>query len=426
MVTTETKFKQTEIGLIPEDWEVKTIKNISTKLGDGLHGTPKYDDNGKYYFINGNNLLNKIVITSNTKKCNENEYEKYKKDLTNRTILVSINGTLGNVATYDGEKVILGKSACYFTVKENFSLEYIKYVVKGNIFLKRLEQQATGTTIKNISLQQMRNYDFGIPSNIDEQKAIAKILSDLDSKIELLQKQNKTLEQIGQTIFKQWFVDFEFPNEEGKPYKSSGGKMIESELGDIPEGWNIGNYGDLLEFERGVEPGSKNYLDKKEEETVLFHRVGDLVSDSTLYVKKDILKNKFCLFEDILVSFDGTVGRVRFGLKGSYSTGIRKVYSKSNKFSNNFIYFLMKSKFIQNKITEFAKGTTILHAGESINHFITAIPDDEILILFQKTTDSLFKALINNTKEIKNLQKIRDLLLPKLMSGQIRVSIKGN
>ena len=115
-------FKQTEIGMIPEEWEVKEIGEIVTKLGDGLHGTPKYDGDGKYYFINGNNLVNgKIQVNGNTKKCPEEEFDKYKKELNNRTVLVSINGTLGNIALYNREKVILGKSACYFNVKKNLA-----------------------------------------------------------------------------------------------------------------------------------------------------------------------------------------------------------------------------------------------------------------------------------------------------------------
>lgn len=91
-----------------------------------------------------------------------------------------------------------------------------------------------------------------LPS-LSEQSAIAKILSGLDDKIELNRQMNKTLESIGQALFKQWFVDFEFPNEKGKPYKSSGGKMVDSELGKIPEGWMIGCLGDFIDFVIGKE-----------------------------------------------------------------------------------------------------------------------------------------------------------------------------
>ena len=203
------KFKQTEIGMIPEDWEVKDIQHVVTKLGDGLHGTPKYDESGTYYFVNGNNLANgKIKVNKDTKKCSKEEFEKYKKELTNRTILVSINGTLGNIAIYNDEKIILGKSACYLTVKDEYNLQFIKYVLRNTAFQNHIQNNATGTTIKNVSLKQMREYKFGIPMNAKEQFLISKILADLDFKIELNQQMNKTLEAIGQVIFKHLFVYF--------------------------------------------------------------------------------------------------------------------------------------------------------------------------------------------------------------------------
>ena len=239
------------------DWEVEELQKIITKLGDGLHGTPKYEDAGNYYFINGNNLMEgKIQINETTKKCAKEEFEKYKKELNNRTIMISINGTLGNIALYNNEKVILGKSVCYFDVKEEFNLLYIKYVLKNNYFQNYIRFNATGTTIKNVSLKQMREFKFGIPKSLPEQTSIAKILSDLDSKIELLQKQNKTLEAIGQAIFKQWFVDFAFPNEEGKPYKSSGGEMVFNEEleSEIPKGWEVSKIGTKLKVILGGTP----------------------------------------------------------------------------------------------------------------------------------------------------------------------------
>ena len=91
--------------------------------------------------------------------------------------------------------------------------------------------------------------------NYKEQKAISKILSDLDEKIEINRNMNEILEELGQTLFNRWFIDFEFPNEKGKPYKSSGGEMIESELGEIPEGWEIKELSEISEFKNGINYG---------------------------------------------------------------------------------------------------------------------------------------------------------------------------
>lgn len=102
------------------EWKEVMLQDVVSVLGDGLHGTPVYDDDGEYYFINGNNLGGrKIIIKENTRRTNKVEFERYKKDLNERSILVSINGTIGNIGTYNGEKCILGKSACYFNVLNN-------------------------------------------------------------------------------------------------------------------------------------------------------------------------------------------------------------------------------------------------------------------------------------------------------------------
>src|SRR5450830_1998069 len=117
------------------EWRQVSLKEITSVLGDGLHGTPEYDPNGDHFFINGNNLSNgKIVFNDTTKRVSASESSKHKKNLTDRTILVSINGTLGNVAFYAGEKVVLGKSACYFNVMAGVDKHFIRYVLDSEIF----------------------------------------------------------------------------------------------------------------------------------------------------------------------------------------------------------------------------------------------------------------------------------------------------
>ena len=176
-----------------QNWKMTTIAECSTILGDGLHGTPKYDEAGEYAFINGNNLDNgHIAIKTDTKRVGQSEYEKHKKELTDRTVLVSINGTLGNVAVYNGEKVILGKSACYFNVAENCDVQFMRYVVSSPRFKQYINSVATGTTIKNVSLKQMREYAFPIP-DLAEQKRIARVLYALDQKIDTNRQINDNL-----------------------------------------------------------------------------------------------------------------------------------------------------------------------------------------------------------------------------------------
>lgn len=177
---------------LPGGWKWVKVSDISTILGDGLHGTPKYDELGEYYFINGNNLSDgKIEIKENTKRINKEEYLKYKKPLNERTVLVSINGTLGNVAFFNNENVILGKSACYFNLHEEVEKLYIKYLLQSNYFIKYANETATGSTIKNVSLKSMRA--FAVP--LASQKEQKEIISEIESRFSVADKLEESINQ---------------------------------------------------------------------------------------------------------------------------------------------------------------------------------------------------------------------------------------
>ncbi|WP_236847960.1 restriction endonuclease subunit S [Campylobacter devanensis] len=161
---------------IPKSWCWCRLGDVVTILGDGLHGTPKFDISGEYYFVNGNNLSNGIIeIKSDTKKVNEKEYEKYKKDLNKYTIFVSINGTIGNIAFYNNEKIVLGKSACYFNVAIEDLKKFFFYLFNTDFFLTYALDNATGTTIKNVSLGTMRNFIFPLPPLAVQNAIVAKL-----------------------------------------------------------------------------------------------------------------------------------------------------------------------------------------------------------------------------------------------------------
>ena len=158
---------------IPATWNWARLSNITSILGDGIHGTPEYDATGTVYFINGNNLSNgSIEIKADTKKVSEQEAEKHKRLLNSTTVLVSINGTLGNVAFYNGENVILGKSACYFNLMGNIDKQYIKHILETEYFIEYAKNVATGSTIKNVPLAGMRNFLIPVPPITEQHRII--------------------------------------------------------------------------------------------------------------------------------------------------------------------------------------------------------------------------------------------------------------
>lgn len=197
------EFKKTEVGEIPASWEVKKLGDISVKIGDGLHGTPEYSENGKYYFINGNNISNKkIEVFEYTKKVDESEYLKHKRDLNKNSILISLNGTIGNLGFYNDEGIILGKSAGYINLSEYVNKKFIYYILASERIQKNFIKELTGTTIKNLSLNTLRETKIAIPSK-EEQDKISKVLITIDSEMEEYENKKQKLEELKKGLMQQ-------------------------------------------------------------------------------------------------------------------------------------------------------------------------------------------------------------------------------
>ena len=150
-------------------------------IGDGLHSTPKYNYDGEYYFINGNNLSNgRIVFDSKTKRISNDEYERIKIPF-GETLLYSINGTIGNIALYNNENIALGKSAAYFTItSDKLLLKYLFYILQSKQTMSYFEKNLTGSTIKNLGLKTLRDYKIALPS-LDVQKRLVDVLDNFDA-----------------------------------------------------------------------------------------------------------------------------------------------------------------------------------------------------------------------------------------------------
>ena len=371
------------------------LEDITDKIGDGIHGTPEYDENGDFYFVNGNNLVEgDIVFKSDTKRINEEQYLKNKRDLNKKTLLVSINGTLGNVAKYNNEKIILGKSACYINIKDEYNVDYVYFVFKSPEFKKYLQYGANGTTIKNVPLSAIRNYEISIPSKENQDK-IVKILKSIEDKIKLNDKINNNLRELINQNYSNYLC----------------------ELDDYTEL----DIKDIFDFETGVEPGSKNYLEKREENSIKFYRVGDMNSECNTFIKEDLSNAKLIDENDVVVSFDGTIGRIGYGLKGAYSTGMKKISINSkykNIIDNSLVYAYFNSKDIQNIMMENARGTTILHASSSVD-FMNFKYNENLLKKYGKLISVAFDKMKSIKNENEKLSKLKDTLLPKLMNGEI-------
>lgn len=360
------------------NWKVTTIEECTDVLGDGLHGTPKYKENGEYAFINGNNLVNgRILIKEDTRRVSFEEYEKYKKPLNDRTIFVSINGTLGNVGTYNGEKVILGKSACFFNVKESVDKDFIYYVVNSTDFKRYMELSATGTTIKNFSLKQMREYEFKIP-DITQQRKVSSILRNIDDKIRNNQSINDNLEQQAQALFKKMFPDV-LEDTASDCFESiisfSNGKKRPQSDGNVPV---YGGNG-ILAYTSEVNANN----------CVVIGRVG-------AYCGNTFLCQGNCWVSD------------------------NAIQAKSkNEDSQIFVYYLLKNASLPTR--HIGTGQPLMTQG-ILNAIPVSVPEQNAINNFIDNVSPMHKLISANLEENAKLVKTRDILLPQLLSGELDVS----
>ena len=409
-----------------EEWKEYKLGEVTSVLGDGIHGTPKYDDEGPIYFINGNNLEDgHIVLKETTKRVSYEEASKHSKPLCNRTILVSINGTIGNVAKYNGEPCILGKSACYFNVNEDVDLDFIYYVVANNNFKDTITRLATGTTIKNVSLKTMREYSFMMPP-IETQKRVGSILKSLDDKIEVNRRINEQLEELAQALFKSWFVDFE-------PFKD--GEFVESELGMIPEGWKVGTLGDVCEK---ITDGS-HYSPKDNPKSIIpMLSVKDMQKYSFDYSKsKHIdeeeyakMKSNDCvpLVNDILVAKDGSYLKEIFICKKEIKQAILSSIAifRANKsiiYPMILLCILKSPRTLKNVSENFVSGSALPRIVlKDFKRYSIVFPPLKIQSGLNDKICAIYDKIYANEEEITHLTNLRDTLLPKLMSGEIDVN----
>jgi len=390
------------------NWKKYRLGEIATRIGDGLHGTPKYDENGEYYFINGSNLIDgKIVINANTKKISEHEFLKHKKELSEKTILLGINGTIGNIALYQNEKCILGKSAAYINVRNEFDKNFIRYILANKHFQDFIKTNATGTTIKNVGLALLRDYEFFVP-DLPTQTRIASILSTFDDKIELLGQMNQTLETMAQTIFKEWFVDFNFPGFDGE--------LVEG----LPKGWRMGSLYELIEVTYGF-PFKSNLFNSEGKGKGLI-RIRDLKNNFCGFFTEEVAQKKYLINAgDIVVGMDAEfIPSIWLGEQSWLNQRVCKFSSKEDAVSELFIYHTMMPLLERSQYGKV--GTTVIHLGKSdIDCYEILIPSVEILHKFKTISQDIYKKIIVNQQQIRTLTHLCDALLPKLMSGQIEI-----
>ena len=427
----QTKFKQTEIGMIPEDWEVVDL-GVLGNFRNGINFNRNDFGNG-YPVVNVKNLFRGRFSTidelDEVKEGTIKNIEAY--SLREGDILFARSsvkhagaGQVAMVNQLPSKHTLFSGFIIRFRIQDikRLNNNFLNYLLRSSIYREYLTRIATGTTITNLSQENLSQIPIILP-NLQEQIAITKILSDLDSKIEINQEMNKTLEKIGQALFKFWFIDFEFPNEKGKPYRSSGGKMVDSEIGEIPKGWTEGRLGDICDITMGQSPPGSTYNESGD--GMCFYQgitdFGFRLPSKRVFCTAP---TRFAEEGDVLLSVRAPVGALNVAEERcAVGRGVASVRLKGKH--NGFLYYLLLATKSRWETFE-AEGTVFGAANKTdVHDFKIVIPPKPLIEKFASIVEPMDVAIRNSEKESRTLTGLRDSLLPRLMSGRIRVNNIG-
>ena len=422
----ENNLEELDMGF--KEWDKVFLSDIMDIIGGGTPKTTvegywnghinwisvKDFNGGRKYITNTEKTITELGLNKSSTKLLQ------KKD-----IIISARGTVGALGMIS--KPMAFNQSCYgLRAKSHINSDFLFYLLKNSILV--LQNNTHGSVFNTITRTTFDTIEVKVPP-LNEQKAIADILSSLDDKIELNNQMNETLEEMAQALFKRWFVDFEFPNEEGKPYKSSGGEMVESELGMIPKGWDIKKIIDISkQIGSGGTPSRKKveyygdevlWLKTKElDDTYKFDTeekitsIGLKESSAKIYPRNTIM----------IAMYGATVGKLGIISKElSFNQATCGIIVNDELPSHEYLFQWLK--YNRDSIINLATGSAQQNLSVSVIKNIQLLcPNKNIVMLYKSLIESIFKYKEKNQYQNSSLKKLRDSLLPKLMSGEIRVS----
>jgi type I restriction enzyme S subunit len=409
------------------DWKSHKVG----ELADSISVTHPFDKK-RLIFLNTSDILRGKVLHNSYKDIGSLPGQAKKTIKKDDILLSEIRPANGRYAfiDFEAENYVVSTKLMVIRAREKILPKFLFYFLTNKSitnWLQHLAESRSGT-FPQITFDQIADLNVKLP-NRDEQEKIIAYIDPIDEKIELNHQMNTTLEKIGQAIFKRWFIDFEFPNEKGKPYKSSGGEMVDSELGEIPLGWKVGKLREIGTIQPGFAFKSRDFQDKGVRVIKIRNIQHGTVSlqcedfvDDELFRETD---EKFHLGSaDILIAMTGAeLGKVGIIPKVVepmvLNQRVGKVVSE-NKF---LLYFYLNKGDIQSYIKGISSASSAQGniSNTDIENIEIVVPHRESIGKFTQITSPLFERFIYNLGENLILCQLRDSLLPRFMSGQIRV-----
>lgn len=408
-------------------YSIKKLKDISVNV-KGEYGI------GASAVTYSHNLPTYLRITDinedgtldypNMKSLNDINYKKYIL-FDNDIVFARTGNSTGKNYYYDsadGELVYAGFLIKFSLDPDKVVPKYIKYYCMSNSYWGWVNGFSTGSTRGNINAKTYGNLEIPLPP-ISYQRATVYTLETLENKIKLNNQIISTLVELASTLFKRWFVDFEFPDKNGNPYKSSGGKMITSELGDIPEGWEVSNLTSVANYKNGLAMQKFRPTGEESLPVLKIKELNQGFTDSNSD-KCDIdIRDDVKVYDgDVIFSWSGTLlMKLWTGGKAGLNQHLFKV--TSDKYYKWFYY--LWTKYYLRSFIEIAKdkATTMGHIKrQHLEEAVVLVPNIELLENLNEVLSPIIDMIVKKGLEISNIETMRDNLLPKLLSGEIEIS----
>jgi len=417
--------------------EVVNLEELCTGIIDCPHSTPKWQDKGIPVIRNYNLKYGKIDCANLSFVSEEDYKERVKRAIPEESdIIISREAPMGVVGIVPkGFQCCLGQRLVLLKIDKSKCLpKYLLYTLMSEyvqLQIRRINQ--TGSIVSNLNISSLRELKIPLHS-FEEQKKIANILSAIDDKISLNSQINQELGAMAKTLYDYWFVQFDFPDPNDKPYKSSGGKMVyHPELKrEIPEGWGVEKLGELIQLERGVTYTKSDIVEKTNKDAIGVLRATNITGNimdlnDLVYLTKDKINNKQIIkqYETLIVMSSGSKDHLGKNAINYYEQviGFGAFCSKivPQKYSAYINTFLQSSEF-KGYLLKQSMGTNINNLTNSdILDCRLLLPNEEILYTFENMVEKNIRLISNNYRQNQELTQLRDWLLPMLMNGQVKV-----
>ena len=398
-------WQETEFGKVPSDWDYEPLENYLDLITYGFTNPMPTTPSG-VYMVTAKEIFNGRLNLGIARFTSEEAYSELLTDKSRPIkddVLITKDGSIGRVAIVGDEKICISQSVALMRPNKDRILPiFLKYLLESKQYQALIDIDATGSTIQHIYITKINLMKIAVPASLLEQKAIASVLSSLDDKIDLLHRQNKTLEAMAETLFRQWFIE---EAKEDWEYVELG-SVVETSSGGTPSRKEMSYY----------ESGSIHWVKSKELNGSFITETEEMITDEA--VKRSSAK-LLPAYSTLIAMYGATVGEYALITKTMTCNQAVCALKENEAYPYTFIFMYVKNQ--KDELINQAVGSAQQNISQILIKKLPIPTCIDRINEYHQLVNPWFKRMQLNVEQIQTLENLRDTLLPKLMSGEVRV-----